>query len=790
MKYIIPFLTLLVFPWQAFSVTNEQGEELSVRVESTASNAAILEIVAKDIVRRTQPLERVTPEIEYTGPSGTVRGATEALSCQGARCSKTIRTTLSPLTCNATYRGTVRIRTANPSSASVFLTESFGFQTRPCVGQLATTIENVNSTESSVSATVVITIPPETPIAGRTNFTLSLTATTQGSAPITKEVIVSETASARIAETIELSGLTCETPYTLTATSKTGTQNNIPSQSRDITTERCGSSGGGGGTGGSPTDNTYEFLTPLPLAEGLNPQESIVIGETGEGGVFGILQRIITLLLITAVVLAVVYLIIGGARYATGDTLGSVDGGRKIITNAIVGLLFALLSWLLLNIINPDLTRFTLEVPNIAGKLTVVGGNQAGTSGGVDNGGTAGECADCVPLTGIQTNAQTCCREFQRDNCPASEILSGEQCKVNRELHQKLRTLSGALEEGVLTVTEAWPPTISSHANNCHATGKCVDARSNQSGEVKTEAQLLDFIQAAQEASLLVQYEVPNIADATRLSNAVPQELRRSCPRERCVIQLQNVRPHFSVYLKSNSGSSGGGSQSGCGRIQNKDSYVFEHLNIAGGVKNGVVYCPTEASRKLQTTNSIKPVLRTVASQESIDYKLFRALISQESEGRFDAGPSPKGAYGIGQMLISTARDVDSTFQRKFVGKDDAFVISWLKSSEVEKYTYSLRLSARYIKRFSNNSLNDQIASYNAGPGGLGSSLNCPGRKKWECPWESGTQAAGNLCYDRANPTVPKRTDCDWNANRREGSFEETRFYVTNIREMMEQITD
>jgi hypothetical protein len=242
------------------------------------------------------------------------------------------------------------------------------------------------------------------------------------------------------------------------------------------------------------------------------------------------------------------------------------------------------------------------------------------------------------------------------------------------------------------------------------------------------------------------------------------------------------------VARSGNSGSSP--QQTGCGAKQNVTNYVFDQLNIAGGVRKGTVYCPEDITRKLSTTSNIKSVLKTVAQQEGIDYKLFRSLISQESEGDFDAGPSPKGAYGIGQMLISTAREYDTNFQRKFTGKDDAFVISWLKSSDPEKYTYSLRLSARYLKSFSGNQINDQIASYNGGPGALGTSANCPGRKKWECPWESGTAAGGDLCYDPNNPKVPKKTNCQLNADRAGGGYEETRFYVTNIKLMMSQVTD
>lgn len=59
-----------------------------------------------------------------------------------------------------------------------------------------------------------------------------------------------------------------------------------------------------------------------------------------------------------AVVLALIMIIIGGIQYMTTDAWTKKEEGRQRITDALLGLGLALVSWLLLDIINPTLVTF------------------------------------------------------------------------------------------------------------------------------------------------------------------------------------------------------------------------------------------------------------------------------------------------------------------------------------------------------------------------------------------------------------------------------------------------
>jgi hypothetical protein len=61
-----------------------------------------------------------------------------------------------------------------------------------------------------------------------------------------------------------------------------------------------------------------------------------------------------------AAALAVIMIVWGGVEYMLSESLFNKEDGRKKIYNAIIGLLLALVSWLILYIINPDILNFKL----------------------------------------------------------------------------------------------------------------------------------------------------------------------------------------------------------------------------------------------------------------------------------------------------------------------------------------------------------------------------------------------------------------------------------------------
>lgn len=97
---------------------------------------------------------------------------------------------------------------------------------------------------------------------------------------------------------------------------------------------------------------------------------------------------------------AIVMIGIGGFTYmASAGNTAMIKKGKSMITDAVVGLVVALLIWLILNIINPDLVNLQID------PLPGLNFNQTGSSGGgvvgmlVDQAiGTANIAARCNPI--------------------------------------------------------------------------------------------------------------------------------------------------------------------------------------------------------------------------------------------------------------------------------------------------------------------------------------------------------------------------------------------------------
>ncbi len=83
--------------------------------------------------------------------------------------------------------------------------------------------------------------------------------------------------------------------------------------------------------------------------------------------------------------IAVVMIMIGGAQYILGSGMGSVEAGKKRITNAVTGLVLLLSAYALLYIVNPSLTIFSSVdvslVDQIRADLDTAGADE-GTSAG------------------------------------------------------------------------------------------------------------------------------------------------------------------------------------------------------------------------------------------------------------------------------------------------------------------------------------------------------------------------------------------------------------------------
>jgi len=111
------------------------------------------------------------------------------------------------------------------------------------------------------------------------------------------------------------------------------------------------------GGGGTPAASTvYTLLAPLPGFD--------TTFDTGkEGALADFLSKFFTLLVIIAGLLAVIMLVIAGIQYTLEESVFEKGEAKKRLTNAILGLLLVLGSYMILNTINPDLIslRFALK---------------------------------------------------------------------------------------------------------------------------------------------------------------------------------------------------------------------------------------------------------------------------------------------------------------------------------------------------------------------------------------------------------------------------------------------
>ncbi|MFP4022497.1 MAG: hypothetical protein ACLFNR_02070 [Candidatus Paceibacterota bacterium] len=93
------------------------------------------------------------------------------------------------------------------------------------------------------------------------------------------------------------------------------------------------------------------FLVPIFLYSDANGYQA----EMKEGELTGYAGFLLETLIIVAVLLAIIFIMIGGVLYITTDTIEGKDKGKETVTRAILGLLIALISWLILYTINPEL---------------------------------------------------------------------------------------------------------------------------------------------------------------------------------------------------------------------------------------------------------------------------------------------------------------------------------------------------------------------------------------------------------------------------------------------------
>jgi hypothetical protein len=104
--------------------------------------------------------------------------------------------------------------------------------------------------------------------------------------------------------------------------------------------------------------DAYQLLAPIPE-----------FGDSYNVGSFDKYVNIFIKLSITvAAILAVIFIVLGGFKYMTSESLSLKEEGKENIKNAIIGLILLSASFLILNTINPQILKFKLEIPSVSVK--------------------------------------------------------------------------------------------------------------------------------------------------------------------------------------------------------------------------------------------------------------------------------------------------------------------------------------------------------------------------------------------------------------------------------------
>ena len=98
-----------------------------------------------------------------------------------------------------------------------------------------------------------------------------------------------------------------------------------------------------------------QFTLPNPEGTGLGG------GLSGETSVTAFIFRIINIALALAGLIAVLYLVIGGFRYITaGGNEDAAGSAKKIILNAVIGIIVIILSFVIVRVVSSALTANTI----------------------------------------------------------------------------------------------------------------------------------------------------------------------------------------------------------------------------------------------------------------------------------------------------------------------------------------------------------------------------------------------------------------------------------------------
>ncbi len=113
-----------------------------------------------------------------------------------------------------------------------------------------------------------------------------------------------------------------------------------------------------------PSNKTYCLLAPLPgIGDGTG---TVKVSE----GLKGYINKIIYLIMGLIGILCVIMIVVGGIEYMTTMNIGEKEGAKNRIVDALLGLLLALASYIILSTINGALVETTVNVSSSSTSTT------------------------------------------------------------------------------------------------------------------------------------------------------------------------------------------------------------------------------------------------------------------------------------------------------------------------------------------------------------------------------------------------------------------------------------
>ncbi|MFZ4500114.1 MAG: hypothetical protein ACOYMZ_01290 [Minisyncoccia bacterium] len=302
-------------------------------------------------------------------------------------------------------------------------------------------------------------------------------------------------------------------------------------------------------------NRSYRLLAPFPgLSVLFDPdlcQEQVALGKPVFGGscddqVSAFINLGLKILIGAAAVLLVLRIMFEGYKYITTDIPRLLVSAKSGLWDAVLGLVLALSSFLILNTINPKLIENTVNIQRLEIGIEELLEYEAIeiTSTGVSK--KVGK----VSYESTYKNSEVCLEPAARAGkvppCGKIETIpvQAKGSYVEKLFSDKLKKLGNSIKTAGLsmTITEAMPSSRT-HKNECHKNGRCVDI--DFTGNQKPDANTINsFIKITNQLGMCAVWEATPTEGKGYYDSLAGKVLRME--------QWANVQhangAHFSLY--------------------------------------------------------------------------------------------------------------------------------------------------------------------------------------------------------------------------------------------------